>query len=246
MTDYHPHWFWISRQPDAVIAAIPESAVVLQRRGVAPSQIHVIGIPVAKAFSEPVDRAALRGHFSLNPGRRAVLITSGGTTVGQFEQVVEEIRLLEARLPGRLQLLVVCGDDTLMRNRLEQKASDGGMPMQVFGFVDFMSDLMAVSDLIVSKAGGLTVSESLASGVPLILYHVIPGQEQMNAEYVARSGAAIIARKPKDASEAVFVFFSEPDTANRMRQAVLKVAHPDASKRIVDEVVIPLLNREGK
>lgn len=243
VTDYHPHWFWVSKQPDAMVAAVAESAVVLQQRGVEPSRIAVIGIPVAKSFGEPVDRAALREHFSLDFGRRAVLVTSGGTTVGQFEEVVEAIRLLEPRLPGRLQLLVVCGEDSAMQQRLEQNHAHGRMPMRLFGFVDFMADLMAVSDLIVSKAGGLTVSESLASGVPLILYHIIPGQEQMNAEYVARSGAAIIARKPAEAGEAVFAFFNQPDVAHRMRQAVAKMAHPDASLRIVNEVVLPLLSR---
>lgn len=242
VTDYHPHWFWISKEPDAVIASIPESVEELRKRGVEASRIRVIGIPVAAQFSQSVDREKLRHQYPVAHGRQVVLVTSGGTTVGQFERVVEAIYNLENRLPGKLQLVVVCGEDQHTRTRLEQKRAAIKMPMQVFGFVSYMADLMALSDLIVSKAGGLTVSESLARGVPMVLYHVIPGQEQMNAEYIARSNAAVIARRPGEVGQAVLRYFSEPEFAQAMRQAVMRVRHPDSAARIVQEVIAPLLS----
>lgn len=243
VTDFHPHWFWISPGVDAVIAAVPESAAVLRERGVAPERVHVLGIPVGEAFHAAHDREALRRRFDLHPQRQTVLVTSGGTTVGQFEQVVDGLLALEHALPGRVQLLVVCGENDAVRERLAARAATLAMPMRVFGFVEFMAELMAVSDLVVSKAGGLTVSEALATGVPLVLYHIIPGQEQMNAHYLARHGAAVIAHEPEGVALAVTRVLQDPRQAQLMRAAAQALRRPDAADAIVTQVVKPLLAR---
>ncbi len=241
VTDFHPHRFWIAPEPEAMVINTQEGAQVLTRRGVAPERIHIHGIPIARAFGTAMPRASLQERFGLHPDRRTVLVTSGGTTVGQFERVVESLTALEADLPGRMQLLVVCGEDEGARRRLSEYANTNRMPMQVFGFVDFMADLMAASDLVVAKAGGLTVSEALGRALPLVLYHVIPGQERMNAEYTARHGAAVIAYQPRAVAEAVRRFLEEPRHAAAMQAAARALSHPEAADRIVSEVLQPLL-----
>lgn len=242
VTDYYPHRFWISREPDAVVASLPDSVEVLTRRGVASEKIHLVGIPVGRAFGQPFNRAQLQQRFGLDCGRLSVLITSGGTTVGHFERVVHAVLSLESECPQRLQLLIVCGEDEATKNRLLHRAQASPMPMRVFGFVDFMADLMAASDLVVSKAGGLTVSESLARGVPLVLYHIIPGQEQMNAEYVCRQGAAVIARRASQVGGAVRRFIQDPVHAEAMRTAARRLSHAGASETIASAVIGPLLD----
>ena len=241
VTDLHPHRFWISPEADAMVISTPEGALTLQRRGVAKERIRVIGIPVGKAFTRLADRAELRQRFDLQESRRTVLVTSGGTTVGQFERVVALLAALEAELPEALQLLVVCGEDAGARGRLTEFAKRSAMPLRVFGFVDFMADLMAASDLIVAKAGGLTVSEALGRGTPLVLYHIIPGQERLNADYVARHGAAIIALRPADVAAAVRRCVQEPQRLDAMRSAARTIAHPWAADTIAADVVAPLL-----
>ena len=171
-----------------------------------------------------------------------VLVTSGGTTVGQFERVVRELLALEREFPGRVQLLVVCGMDTAAKDRLTAAAREAPMPMRVFGFVSFMADLMAASDLMVAKAGGLTVTEALARGLPMVLYHVIPGQERMNADYVARQGAALIAPRPAQVARAVRDCLQDPARLDRMRAAAHSLSHPHAAAEIVSNVIDPLLN----
>jgi len=224
-----------------MVVGTKEGADDLVRCGIAPGRIHVLGIPIAKGFGAPVDRAALRERFGLQAGRLTVLVTSGGTTVGRFEAVVESLRSLEEVAPGRLQLLVVCGHDEVVRARLTERAQRSPMPMQVFGFIGDMADRMAASDLIVAKAGGLTVSEALGRGVPLVLYHVIPGQEQLNAAYVARRGAAVIALHPIEVAQAVLRLIQQPETLAAMREAVRSISHPESAETIVSQVVAPLL-----
>ena len=242
VTDYHPHWFWISAQPEVMVTSVPESAAVLRQRGVDQAKIRVLGIPVGEAFGQPVDCATLQARFHLQPQRVTALVTSGGTTIGQFERVVEALVSLESVLPGRLQLLVVCGQDEAARRRLAHQAETSPMPMQIFGFVDYMADLMAASNLVVSKAGGLTISESLARGKPLVLYHIIPGQERMNAEYVARHGAAVIAHRPADVAAAVRQFIEHPGYAEAMHQAAQALSRPQAAQEIVSQAIEPLLH----
>jgi processive 1,2-diacylglycerol beta-glucosyltransferase len=163
--------------------------------------------------------------------------------VGRFERVVESLLLLEVVLPGRLQLLVVCGEDDATRMRLQQRSAPSAMPIRVFGFVDYMADLMAASDLVVSKAGGLTVSEALGRGLPLVLYHVIPGQERMNAQYVVQRGAAMIALRAVEVAAAVRRFLEDPGRAEAMRGAARALSHPNAAGAIVSDVLMPLVNR---
>lgn len=241
VTDFHPHWFWVAPEAEAMVIGTAEGAAVLERRGVPRDRIHVVGIPIGRAFSMPADRAALAQRWALTPQRLTVLVTSGGTTVGRFEQVVVELMALEARRPGRMQLLVVCGQDDRIRQRLVQRSVASAMPVRVFGFVEYMAELMAASDLIVTKAGGLTVSEALGRGLPLVLYHIIPGQERMNALYAQRHGAAVIAHRPRAVALAVEQLLDHPQRLGAMRAVTKTLSHSDASRRIVSEVLLPLL-----
>lgn len=237
ITDLHPHRFWISREAETLVVGTPESAAVLRRRGVPEEQIRIWGIPISHRFGAPPERHALLARFRLQPERLTVLVTSGGTTVGQFEHVVASLLALEVPLPGRLQLLVVCGEDAGARARLSACIQTSRMPIQVFGFVDYMAELMGVSDLIVAKAGGLTVSEALGCGVPMVLYHVIPGQEQLNARYVAQHGAGLIAPRPADVARAVRQCVETPARLEAMRAAAQALGHPEAARRIASHVL---------
>jgi processive 1,2-diacylglycerol beta-glucosyltransferase len=170
-----------------------------------------------------------------------VLIMSGGTTVGRFEDTVRAILALDQVFPGRLRFEVVCGQDEHTRRRLEVRGAGRPIPMRVHGFVDAMPDLMAASDLIVAKAGGLTISESLACGKPLILYHTVPGQEELNARYAAAHGAAVIAPGPKKAAAAVAACVADPERLAALRRAAETAGKPDAAARIMTEIVQPML-----
>jgi len=241
VTDLYPHRFWTIDGADAVVVSTEETERILRRRRPAPRRVLVGGIPVDPDFGRPLDPAVVRKRLGLDPGRFTVLVTSGGTTVGRFEEMVTALMGLEATLPGRLQLLVVCGEDVAVARRLKQRAAGQAMPVQVFGFIGTMAELMAAGDLIVSKAGGLTVSEALARGLPLILYHIIPGQERLNAEHVQREGAGIIAPGPAQTARAVQELISSPERLAAMRQAVQRIRRPNAADDVVAKAALPLI-----
>jgi processive 1,2-diacylglycerol beta-glucosyltransferase len=243
VTDLYPHRFWSVEGADAVVVSVEEGERALRQRHPGLRQVVVAGIPVDPAFGRAVDAAASRQALGLLPDRFTVLVTSGGTTVGQFEAVVAAVAGLDAVLPGKAQLLVVCGQDQPAASRLKAQAAGWTMPVPIYGFVENMSDLMAASDLIVCKAGGLTVSEALDRHLPLIVYHVIPGQEQLNAEHTARAGAALIAPRPQEVAEAVHGLLEHPDRLAAMRRAVEVIRRPSAADDVVAKVALPLLSQ---
>jgi processive 1,2-diacylglycerol beta-glucosyltransferase len=238
VTDWHPHRLWITRDAELTMVSSPESARVCEARGLSRSALRVTGIPIGAGFQgAAVDRETARRRYRLEPGRRTVLVTGGGTTVGRFEEVVVSLLALERRHPGRLQLLVVCGQNEGARMRIDRLARESAMPAAVFGFVETMDELMAASDLLVTKAGGLTISEGLGSALPAVLYHVIPGQERMNAEYVVRHGAGVMARGTRDVGEAVLRLADDPHAFERMRAAAKSLGRPEAARTIASEAL---------
>lgn len=244
ITDLHPHRLWLSREVDAYSCGTDIGAALAQRRGIPAARLHVLGIPTAAAFHEPMSRADVQRLFGLNASRLTVLVTSGGSTVGPFERVVRALMALERAIPGRMQLLVICGANPAAVLRLKRHATGHPMPVRVLGFIDTMPQAMAASDLVVTKAGGLTVMEALSRQLPLVIYHVIPGQERVNARYVSRHGAALLMQRPHEVAEAVRHLVIKPERLASMREAAKALSRPDAAERIARDVVRPLL--EGR
>ncbi len=243
VTDLHPHRFWLTPEAEAIVVATEDGRRLCRERGVPPERLHVVGIPVTPPGSEGASPQASPELFGLRAGRRTILVTSGGTTVGPFAPVVQELLTLEQDLPGRLQLLVVCGSNEAAVKRLRRVAARAAMPATVVGFIDTMPQAIAAADLVVAKAGGLTTAEALGQGRPLVIYHMIPGQEEFNAAHAADRGAAVIATRPRAVGQAVRELFQDPARLERMRRAAESLGRPDAAARIVSDILEPLLTR---
>ncbi len=192
------HRIWFSQATDLCIVPTEMARDLAVSYGFAPETVKVAGIPVdptiAEEKREPAEiRADLNWHLDL-----PTLLAVGGKRV---ENLVPALRALNhAGLP--LQLAVVAGgDDDLYRQFQEM---EWHAVSRVYNFVDQMPALMLASDLILCKAGGLIVSEALASGLPLVLIDVIPGQEVGNAEYVVEHGAGELAESPLAVLETVY------------------------------------------
>ena len=137
------------------------------------------GIPVEKKFLADLPTLETRARLQLDLSAFTVLITSGGGGIGSMKNIVEG--LLGLKKP--IQILAVCGTNQLLFHRLSDRAVDRPL-LKVFGFVDHMQELMAASDLVIGKGGGLTITESFSQGKPIILFQSIPGQETRNAFFV--------------------------------------------------------------
>lgn len=185
VTDFHAHAFWIQEGIDLYCVAAEETRRDLLRAGVPARRIAVTGIPISARFRKRQSPARLRKQLSLSSGVPTLLLLSGGFGMGNIAQILDEVE----RLRSPVQILVGAGKNEAMKKTLENRPHRH--PTTVFGFVTNMEELMTVSDLLITKAGGLTTSEALALGKPLLIVDPIPGQETENADLLIKHGAAV-------------------------------------------------------
>ncbi len=182
LMDVHRAW----QDPSVSLFLVPTPGVASQlvSQGIAPAKVHCVGLPVNGDFRKETGPAAdALVSLGLDPGRPTVMVTGGGEGAGPLERAS---RTVMAALPSA-QLVVVCGRNERLRRRLA--AMD--LPGKVLGFVEDMARWMRVSDVVVCKAGAVSVAEATAARRPLVIIEALPGQEKGNLRYVLESGIGV-------------------------------------------------------
>lgn len=224
VTDYDIHVMWVKKKAAGYFVATDEVKVQLARFGYPSGRIHVTGIPIHPVFAQEPARPP-----SEVP---RLLFMSGGFGMGHMEEALERILALE--VPFRLT--VVAGKNEKMRQKLARIA-DGRA--DVHGFVSNVHEFMSRSDLIVTKAGGLTVSECLARQLPMVIFSPIPGQEECNTDYLLERGAAVKARTLDVLDYKIKELLENPARLDMMRRSAAAAARPyagrDILRRVLDE-----------
>jgi processive 1,2-diacylglycerol beta-glucosyltransferase len=228
-TDFETHRLWVNPPCERYFTATEEGALYLQSWGVPAGATEATGIPVHPVFSEPKDRAALLAKHGLDGDRPVVLQLAGGFGVGPVERLYRE--LLGVEIP--LQLAVVSGRNEKLKAQLEKVPCPPRHRAKVFGFTQEIDELMAVADLVVSKPGGLTTSETLARGAVMVIVNPIPGQESRNSDYLLESGAAIKANNAATLGHKVGSLLADPKRLDRHRANVRRIARPRAAFDVV-------------
>lgn len=225
VTDYDAHRIWAHDPTERYCVASTLAAASLRAHGAPASAVEVTGIPVMPAFSEPVDLDAARRAFGVSGAYPVVVQASGGHGVGPVEETYRA--LLAATIPT--ELVVVCGRNQAARRRLAAIRPPGRHRVRVVGFTDRMRELMAVADLLVTKPGGLTVSEALACGLPMALVSPIPGQEVRNADFLLENGAAVKANSPAALTGKIEELLSSETRLPEMRRKAKALGRPRAA-----------------
>ena len=224
VTDADVHRLWIHPGVDRYFVARDEAAALLTAVGVEPGTVEVTGIPIDPRFSERADRGALRRKHGL-PDGPVVLLLAGCFGVGPVQELAA--RLEQARRPAHFA--VVAGRNEALRGAL---ASAAGPRTTVLGFTREIHEWMAAVDLLVTKPGGLTTSEALARGLPMLLVNPIPGQEERNADALLESGAAAKASSPQVLAWKVDALLGDAAQLEAMRSACLRSARPHAAAAV--------------
>ena len=159
-----------------------------------------------------------------------MLVLAGGFGVGPIEVLV---RALWERVTG-VQMVVVAGRNEALRASLAAAAEGARVPTRVLGFTREMHEWMALASLVVTKPGGLTTSEALASGLPMVVANPIPGQETRNATMLYEEGAALSGENPYTVGARVAGLLREPARLARMAKAARSLGRPDAALTIAD------------
>ena len=241
VTDFAVHALWVMENVGCYYVASEDARRQLLRYGQPSERVSLNGIPIDPVFAQRQPRAAARQWLMIDDDRPVVLILSGGVGVGPAAELIQAVG--EARVDCRL--LVVAGSNQELKTRAERVARDLTIPVTVFGFVNNIHELMDAADLIVGKPGGMTASEVLAKGKPMLIVDPIPGQEQRNCEYLLESGAAARLFDVADAGYKIQSLLKDKGRLSRMSRCALKVGHPNAATEIARDIVKRHLNRQG-
>jgi processive 1,2-diacylglycerol beta-glucosyltransferase len=186
-TDFETHRLWVNQPCDHYFTATEEGALNLQFWGVPANDVTVTGIPIDPVFSEEKDRAACLARQGLVGDRPILVQLAGGFGVGPVEKLFTGLMELEKPV----EIVVVAGRNEELKKRLDELPTPDRHRVHVLGFTTQIDELMAVADLVVTKPGGLTTSETLARGAAMAVVNPIPGQESRNSDFLLENAAAV-------------------------------------------------------
>lgn len=240
VTDYAAHAFWAYRDVDRYFVATEETRQQLVARGVAGGTIQINGIPVDPRTAEPKQGTDIRHAHGFAADKPLVTLFGGGLEPGR-------VRIMVAGLlqqPLDATVIVVAGRNRGLLSELSDLESTDRIQLHKLGFINYVDDLVVASDIVITKAGGLTVSEVLARGKPMIIIDPIPGQEESNADYLASVGAAISIRLPQHVPFAVTQLLEDAQRLRDMSISASRVARPRAALDIAETILADIGERQ--
>lgn len=233
ITDFMAHSNWLNSAVDRYFVASTLTRDALAGRGIPTERISVSGIPVKLEIAEPKTMLEARARRDLPLDQPVITLFGGGIEPARVRRAVRQL-LTEG--PNGV-LVVVAGRATTLTQALADLGDGPRLRLRALGLIDYVDDLVAASDLVITKAGGLIVSEVLARGTPSIVTDPIPGQEDWNADFVAGAGAGIQLRLPEMVPPTVIDLLAQPARLAAMRVQAQRVGRPRAALDIVDEVL---------
>jgi processive 1,2-diacylglycerol beta-glucosyltransferase len=241
VTDFDLHRFWVQPHMRGYFAANAEVAYRMEASGIEGASIHVTGIPVMPAFGARLDRVACALEAGLDASRPILLLMGGGEGIGSLVTLAEELM----SIGGDFQLVAMSGKNAAVLAQLQalSKRYPGRLIAQ--GFTNTIERLMACADVAITKPGGLTTSECLAMGLPMIVNAPIPGQEERNADFLLEQGAALKAFDPVSLRYRVHHLLLQPGRLAEMRSRALALGRANAARAALD-VVLSAITPESR
>lgn len=232
VTDFDLHALWEVPRMAGYFAASDEVAYRMRARGLPAERVHVTGIPIMPAFAEIPDRADCARELGLDPARTTLLLMGGGAGVGALDEAAATLLALDVDF----QLIALAGRNAAMLEKLQAIAQRHPGRLFPHGYTNRIERLMGAADLAISKPGGLTTSECLALGLPMIVFAPIPGQEERNCDYLLEHGAALKAVDATALEYRVRELVADPARLAAMRANARRLGTPNAARAVLDRV----------
>ena len=232
LTDYCIHPFWEEvGEIDGIVTSSELLSYAAAKRGIAPELLLPLGIPVRSAFLNTISKDEAKYQLGLDPSKRVILVMGGSMGYGNILSAVQSIDSLGMDL----QIICICGKNEKLRQRLHYLKTQ--KEVLIRGFVDNVELYMDAADCIITKPGGLTITEVMCKELPMILMDPIPGHEVLNMEFLTNNGAAMSVGKSFSVAEAVYYLFSNPKRLELMRESIKLISKPRATQMVCDTII---------
>lgn len=237
VTDFDVHAMWLVHHYEHYFVAIDEARAYLEALGIPERKITVSGIPIDPVFAKQKDKQEMRAKHGLEPNRTTILLSAGGFGVGSVDALVASL----LHLQHRAQVVAICGRNEELKKRLIRMAarakSDATVVVKPFGYTKEMDELMAASDLVLGKPGGLTTSEALAKGLVFVIVNPIPGQEERNSDHLLERAVGIRCNNLPVLSYKLDKLLADPQRFASMQENSRTMGRPNAATEIVKQLL---------
>lgn len=235
MTDYAAHNQWLVHNQfvDFYFVAHDGMKKDLINRGVAKDKIHVTGIPISSRFLFDYDKSKILQEYELSQNKKTILFFAGGEFGFGQNNTFKILKTIISKFP-HMQVIAISGKNAKLKKRFDKLVLETNSEkfVKILSYTNQVPELMSISDFVITKPGGLTTTESLASGLPLILIEPLPGQEVENATFVENNGAGLWIKKDDNIEEILSEAFNNTDKFNRMKQNATLLAKKNSVKDI--------------
>ncbi len=232
VTDFDLHQMWVHEGITGYFVANEEISFRLESSGVPKSHIVVTGIPVMPEFINHPNRDVCAAKVGLNPAHKTLLIMGGGAGLGISCDLVNSL----LKLQTDVQIIVMAGKNKSLLDELQKLSTQCPGRLVAMGFTDKVPELMACADLVITKPGGLSTSECLVMGLPMVLINPIPGQEERNASYLLQEG---VAHRADDVATLLYrltQLLGKPEKLENMKRQASALGRSGAASTLLNHV----------
>lgn len=228
MTDFIPHLYWVYDEVDFYVVPSERAKEILVKKGVKEDKIKIFGIPIDQKFSKTLDRVVTAKELNIEIEKAVVLIMGGSRGFGPIKSLVT---LLD-KSDIEANFIVVSGANARLFKWLKKRE----FSKQVYCYpkIDYVDKLMSISDIIVTKPGGITTAESIAKRLPMIIVNPIPGQEENNTDFLLREGIAVKAQKVEDVVSQLNTLLHDKAKMQSIKERMSALARPFSSVKIAE------------
>ncbi len=232
ITDFAPHRTYFASGIDAYVTSNENMLEEIENYNlISADKIHALGIPIADKFYKPQNKKQIAKKLEFDINKPTVLLMSGSFGVSEVLDFYESLMLTDVDC----QCIVITGHNKKLYNEFSKYLSNPNVsqkPTRLFEFISNVEEYMHFADLVVTKPGGLTVTESLACSLPMAIYNAIPGQENENAQYLISQNVAISLNDAKTGGKQIAELIKDKDKLNEMRENCKKIRKENSALNI--------------
>lgn len=242
MTDFAPHDQWLVGEDfmDYFFVAHKGMKQELIEKNINPEKIFVTGIPLSSRFLKTYNKEEIFKSLNFSPDKKTVLFFGGGEFgLGKSKT----LKVLESFLRdfNNIQIIAISGKNPKMKNSFEELAIEYQKQdsIKIFEFTNMVPEYMSISDIVVTKPGGLTSTESLASDLPMLIINPIPGQEDENAAFLEENKVGILLKKDSDIKSVIHKLLFDENTLKEFKENAMHLSNPNSTKDICEILLNP-------
>ncbi|WEG12549.1 glycosyltransferase [Pullulanibacillus sp. KACC 23026] len=241
ITDHTVHSSWVYPNIDHYFVASEDVKKRLMDFNIRETAITVTGIPIHPKFSSPYSKPWIKRKLGLSDAPCLLLVGGGFGIFRNLASILEELN----EIPIKMTLVIICGRNDKLYRRLKQQTFYTHHRLQILGFVENMNEWMAAADLLITKPGGMTVSEALALEVPMIIVQALGGQENDNLRFLLDSGTSLYAKDPQTLIKQLNYLFLANGIED-LREALKKFVWQKQSALNVAKVMMDVIKTKQK